>query len=81
VKRTRAQQRLRRKGYTHESAPLRQDPLQERLGIPKVIFIFKSGSQHNGGPDTPRKIWRDYQLPGDVVRPVAKHYIHKGGKP
>lgn len=81
MNRTRAQRRLRRKGYTHETTMLRPGRLEESLGIPKLILIFESGRQHNGGPDTPRKIWRDYLLPGDVVRPVGKHYIHNGKVP
>ena len=75
MNRTRAQSKLRRKGYTHEITYLRE-PFPPR----KFIFIQKSHSSHDG-PLTPRKVWRKHLLPGEIVRPIAKHYIHNGKRP
>jgi hypothetical protein len=82
VNRTRAQRRYRRQGYDTEITRLRRDPVEERLGIPKLILLTQSWTSHNGGPDTPRHHRRDAGLlPGEIIREVGKTYIHKGGKP
>jgi hypothetical protein len=72
VNRTRAQRRYRRKGYTWEIAPLRNPS----PSTPKLVVIHKPGQWG----------WRSYRpylldFMGEVIRPVAKHYIHNGGKP
>jgi len=70
--RTKAQRRYRKQGYTWEIAPLR-NPFQH---TPKTIVIHKSGPWG----------WRSYRphlldFLGETIRPICKHYIHKGGKP
>jgi hypothetical protein len=79
--RTRCQRRLRRRGFDLEITRLRSDPVEERLRIPKLIFITQSWTVHNGGPDTPRHYRRQHLLPGEIIREAGKFYIHKGGKP
>jgi hypothetical protein len=74
--------RLRRQGYDIEITRLRRDPVEERLGIPKLIMVSQSWTSHNGGPDTPRHHRRDAGLLlGEIIREAGKYYIHKGGKP
>lgn len=70
--RTRAQRRYRKQGYMWEVAPL----ANPHPWIPKLIVIHKPGEWG----------WRSYRphlldFLGETIRPVAQHYIHKGGKP
>lgn len=69
MKRTRAQRRLRRKGYTYEVTYLKEPFL-----LTKLILIVKGH----------RSSWREhrpYLLDGEVIRPVGTTYIHNGKKP
>ena len=72
TRRTKAQRRYRRQGYTWEIAPLR-NPFKYN---PKLVVIHKPGPYG----------WRSYRahllgIYDEVIRPIAKHYIHKGKKP
>ena len=69
--RTRAQRRYRRQGFTFELTELR-NPFKRR---PKTIHILK-------GSSSSWRWWRDNSWNADeVIRPIAKHYIHNGRKP
>jgi hypothetical protein len=70
-RRTRAQRRYLRQGYTWEIATLRH----VHPTVPKLVVIHKSSSS-----------WREYrphliEYLHEVIRPICKIYIHKGGKP
>lgn len=70
-RRTRAQRRYRRRGYTWEVATLRPTSRHS----PKLVVIHKASTS-----------WRSYrpylnEWLGEFIRPICKHYIHKGGKP
>lgn len=71
MSRTRAQRRFRKQGYTYEKAFLKEPTM---FPGDKVIFVSK-------GHRTSWREARDYLFPGEVIRPVAHTYIHKGGKP
>jgi hypothetical protein len=70
MKRTRAQRRWRRKGYTHELIQLRSDV----PGKPRLSYLI--GSQES---------WRQQRkfglLIGMPVRPVCQQFLHNGRKP
>jgi hypothetical protein len=70
-RRTRAQRRYRRAGYTWEIATLQ--PVSQHG--PRLIVIHKASSS-----------WREYRpylldFIHEVIRPICKQYIYKGGKP
>lgn len=70
MKRTRAQRRWRRKGYTHEAAywsaqGSKRQPYNFILVLrPSSVGYFKK-----------------HQQPDDWIRPISPQFIHKGGKP
>lgn len=66
--RTRAQRRLRGKGFTYETTYLKDDL------APKIIHISK-------GHRSSWRSYRPYLQEGEVIRPIAVTYIHKGRKP
>lgn len=68
MKRTRAQRRWRRKGYTHEVGNW------DTIGRPYHYLLVVR-------PETAAYFRKHPALPGDFVRPVAQQLIHKGGKP
>ena len=70
MNRTRAQRRLRKQGYTYEVALLKEP-------FPWVVKVIVISKGH-------RSSWREhrrYLFEGEVIRPIAHTYIHKGGKP
>jgi hypothetical protein len=70
MNRTRAQRREHKRGYTHEVVFLKNS--LQLPGGRKPIYLC-SPQQH--------KSYRPHLLPGEVIRPVATTYIHKGRKP
>lgn len=67
MKRTKAQRRWIRKGYTHEAT------YWSGLGKPwNFILVVR--------PET-AKYLKKHQMEDDWIRPIAPQFIHKGGKP
>lgn len=69
MNRTRAQRRLRRKGYTWEMGFLSSKTLWGKQ--PWII----------SGGNVSWRIARHNLFPGEVIRPIAAHCLHNGRKP
>ena len=72
MNRTKAQSKLRKRGYTYEIAYL-SEPFKGRYA--KMLILIVKGH---------RTSWREnrnHLMAGEVIRPVATTYLHNGRKP
>jgi len=72
MNRTKAQSKLRKRGYTYEIAYL-SEPFKGRYA--KMLILIVKGH---------RTSWREnreFLNHGEVIRPIATTYLHNGRKP
>lgn len=70
LKRTKAQRRWIRKGYTHEMIPLRP----QHGGTQRYSYLVRASEDRRAGRGLA-------EILGMPYRPICKQLIHKGGKP
>jgi hypothetical protein len=70
LKRTKAQRRWRRKGYTHEMIPLRRP----KPGQQRYSYLVRASENRRAGRELA-------EIMGMSYRPICKQFIHNGRKP